>query len=466
MRVCCLTRRPRSVLRHHGSKEDSRARHRIASEGISASRDRYVDLARVAAVLCVIVGHWFVIAITVSNERLEGHNILALLPWTHGLTWFFQVVPLFFLVGGYANAASWSAFEAAGGAWAGWIRMRVRRLLRPTTVYFVVALVAVVVARAAGVDPNVVDDAAWLIAIHLWFLAIYLGVVAAAPVMLAAHRRWGARVVVLVAGLAALVDVARIGFDVSYVGALNYALVWAAIHQAGFLWRDGRLPHGAAVAAAGMFALLLLTGLGPYPLSMVNVPGAELQPTQPPGLSILALAALQAGIVLALRRPGKRWLHRPSVSAAVTRLNHVVMTLFLWHLVPVVIGAVALYGTGLFPQPEIGSGPWLGLRVVWIAVLAGVLAILVAVFGRFERGSDADRPWNAAGAVVVAAVGAAVLGLSIITVHGFTEPGTRLPVLGAASYAVAVVLLGGAARSRVLTNAGPTPAPSRRQGSP
>src|SRR5918998_6791373 len=82
-------------------------------------RDRYVDLVRVAAVVAVILGHWFVIAITVRNGRLGGQNVLAVLPWTHGLTWVFQVVPLFFFVGGYANAVSLSAFANAGADRAG-----------------------------------------------------------------------------------------------------------------------------------------------------------------------------------------------------------------------------------------------------------------------------------------------------------------------------------------------------------
>jgi hypothetical protein len=416
-------------------------------------RDRYVDLVRVTAVVAVILGHWFVIAITIRDGRLGGQNVLALLPWTHGLTWVFQVVPLFFLVGGYANAASWTSFNNAGAGWTGWLCVRGERLLRPTTIYLATALLATTVARVGGVDPVVVDDAAWLVAIHLWFLAIYLVVVAAAPMMLAAHRRWGATVVVLLVGAVAAVDVLRLGFDVPHIGMLNYALVWAAIHQVGFLWRDGALPHGAvraaALAGAGLLALIVMTGPGPYPVSMVNVPGAGLQPTAPPGLSILALAAFQAGVVLGLRHPAERWLARPRPRAVVARFNGVVMTLFLWHLVPVVVGAAILYATALIPQAEIGSGSWLALHVVWIAVLAFLLAALVAIFGRFERRSHTIQPARANGLLAVAAMTAAAVGLAVITLQGFTEPGALgVPVLGVASYVAALVFLTAAARQR------------------
>jgi hypothetical protein len=301
------------------------------------------------------------------------------------------------------------------------------------------------------------------VAIHLWFLAIYLVVVAAAPMMLAAHRRWGATVVVLLVGAVAAVDVLRLGFDVPHIGMLNYALVWAAIHQVGFLWRDGSLPQGtvraAALACAGLLALIVLTGVGPYPVSMVNVPRAELQPTAPPGLSILALAAFQSGVVLALRHPAERWVARLRPRAVVARLNDVVMTLFLWHLVPVVIGAPILYATGLIPQREIGSAPWLVLRVVWIAVLAFLLAALVAIFGRFERRPHTIHPARANGVLAVAAMTAAAVGLAVITLQGFTDPDALgIPVLGVASYAAAVILISAAVRTKRLDGRSVVPA--------
>lgn len=412
-------------------------------------RDRYVDVVRVAAVVAVILGHWFVIAITVRNGRLGGQNVLALLPWTHGLTWIFQVVPLFFFIGGYANAASWSAFHNAGAGWADWLYVRANRLLRPTTIYLTVALVAAFVARAAGVDPVVVDDAAWLVAIHLWFLAIYLAIVAAAPIMLTAHRRWGTSVVVLLVAVVAAVDILRLGFGVPYIGIANYFLVWIAIHQVGFLWRDGTLRQGAVLGAAGLLAVIVLTGPGPYPVSMVNVPDADLQPTAPPGLSIVALAAVQIGVVLALRRPAKRWLDRPVPRAIVARLNDVVMTLFLWHLVPVVIAGTTLLATGLMPRPQIGSTPWFALRVVWIALLGFLLAALVVIFGRFERRPYAIRALGANGIVAVVAVAAAVVGLAVITLQGLTAPSALgIPEVGVASYATAIILLAAAVRSK------------------
>jgi hypothetical protein len=95
-----------------------------------AHRDRYVDLLRAAAILAVVTGHGLTAAVIVQDGRLSGINALEVLPWARPLTWLFQVMPVFFLVGGYANAASWSSHQRRGGAGVSWVRSRMFRLLR------------------------------------------------------------------------------------------------------------------------------------------------------------------------------------------------------------------------------------------------------------------------------------------------------------------------------------------------
>jgi hypothetical protein len=67
------------------------------------------------------------------------------------------------------------------------------------------------------------------VALPIWFLAVYLLTVAAAPPMLAAHQRYGARVLVALAAGAATVDALRYGLDIGWIGVVNYAFVWLAI---------------------------------------------------------------------------------------------------------------------------------------------------------------------------------------------------------------------------------------------
>ena len=78
------------------------------------------------------------------------------------------------------------------------------------------------------------------VALPIWFLAVYLQTVAAAPPLLAAHQRYGVRLLVALAAGAATVDAVRYGFDVGWIGVLNYAFVWLAILELGFLWREAR----------------------------------------------------------------------------------------------------------------------------------------------------------------------------------------------------------------------------------
>jgi len=115
-------------------------------------------------------------------------------------------MPVFFLVGGYANAPVLDGAPQTGETWTRWVCGRAIRLLWPTAVYIVVAVLAVTAAGAAGVFPAEIAEAGWLVAPQLWFLPVYLLLITLAPVMLAAHRRGGLAVPAVMAAAGALVD--------------------------------------------------------------------------------------------------------------------------------------------------------------------------------------------------------------------------------------------------------------------
>ncbi len=154
-------------------------------------RNAYLDLIRVFAIAVVVVGHWIATAITYKHGQLNGVDVLGVSPWTSWLTLFFQVVPLFFLVGGYANALSWTRYQAAGGSAFDWTRRRARRLLAPTAGYIAAIAIAVVACTAAGAHRDDLEEAGWALSLHLWFLAPYLVLLLLTPALLAAHRRYG-----------------------------------------------------------------------------------------------------------------------------------------------------------------------------------------------------------------------------------------------------------------------------------
>lgn len=432
-----------------------------------ASRDRHVDLLRALALGAVVLGHWLATDVGYEHgDGLTGRNALQVVPWAPPLTWLFQVMPVFFLVGGFANAASLTSQLRRGGSAASWRLSRAGRLLRPTTMLLVVLGGGALIATLLGVDSELVGTATWLASIPLWFLTVYIAVVVLAPATHALHRRGGLLVPVVLAAAVGGGDAARLLFEVPLVGEANFLLAWLAIHQAGFSWHDGRLPARPAVglplAGGGLVGLFLLTVMGPYPVSMVAVPGEEVQNTSPPTLALLALATAQTGLVLALRDRGNRWLRRTRPWTAVVAVNTVILTVFLWHLTAAVVAAVALYPAGVLPQPQLGTAAWFLLRLPWLVALALVVMALVAVFGRIERRGRLLDPATMAQemdrgsrvlprlAVVLTYVGLACVlaGLLGVTVadRGYHGP-TGLP-----TWAVVTYLCGAAALRRARTS--------------
>jgi fucose 4-O-acetylase-like acetyltransferase len=355
-----------------------------------AHRERHVDFLRAVAICVVVIGHWLVIAGSHKDGELTGVNALNVLTWAHPLTWVFQVMPVFFLVGGFANAASLTSYEESGGDKVTWLHVRTDRLLRPVTALFVVVPLTAVVAVLAGAPEDLVGTATWLASIPLWFLLAYLAMVVLAPWTYALHRRFGLAVPVAMLGLVILADALRLGLGVSYVGESTYVVAWLAIHQLGYCWRDGRLPVGSRGAlvwtACALAVVVALTVAGPYDVRMV---GAN---TDPPTVALMALAATQAGVVLLIQPAVSRWLQQMRPWSVVVAFNAVVLTVFGWHMTAAVIAAVALFPTGVLAQPDVGSASWLLWRLPWLAACAVVLAALVAVFARIElRPADAER---------------------------------------------------------------------------
>jgi len=406
----------------------------LAGGPMSHSRNRYADLLRVVAIFAVVYGHWVLTDITYSRGRLSGLDALEYVSWGRWLTLPLQVMPVFFLVGGYVNAVSWTAHHARGESWTSWVRGRAMGLLWPTSVYVAAATVAAGVAMADGVPSGELAQAGWLIALHLWFLPVYLVLIAVTPVMLAAQRRWGLIVPVVMAVAAAGVDAAVLGPHLPVIGYANYFLVWGSAHQWGFAWHDGSLTRTRwrpwLLAGAGLALLAALLAWSPFPVDMIGA-GERITNTGPPSVALLALAATQAGLLLAAEPAVSRLLARERWWRLVSWLNPKVMTIYLWHMAPVVIVAVSLYPTGLMPQAPIGSAHWWVLRLAWFALLTVVLVPIVAVVTWAERplrllpaGFGRPGPWSP----VLLGVGLAAVmtALTRLAISGFA-PGGSLP---------------------------------------
>jgi fucose 4-O-acetylase-like acetyltransferase len=436
--------------------------------GPGTSRNTYLDLIRVVAIAAVVVGHWIATAITYKHGQLGGVDVLGVSPWTSWLTLIFQVVPLFFLVGGYANALSWTRYQAAGGSAFGWTRHRARRLLLPTAGYVATISLAVVACTAAGANRDDLEEAGWALSLHLWFLAPYLLLLLLTPALLALHRRYGIAVPVVMAMTAVVIDVGYIEEHWRLVGWANYVLVWGTFHQLGFAWRDGflagRRGRALVLAAGAIVALIALIWWGPYPVSMVGVPGARIQNASPPSAALLAFGLAQIGAVLLAAPSVSAWLSRPARSrlrGAVLRANAMTMPVYLWHMVPVVLVTVVAYPNRWFAQPPIGSRAWWAQRIPWVAsltvVLAAVLALVVLAAGLLHthRPRRPELNQNATiGRTAMLGVGVAiaVATLGRLAVWGFAPSGS-LDTLTVACFAIGLLLVlaaGASPRARAL----------------
>ncbi|AKG42766.1 acyltransferase family protein [Streptomyces xiamenensis] len=405
-------------------------------------RNPYVDLLRITAVGFVVVGHWLLTSISDQGGHLHGEDVVDALPWTQWLTLFFQVMPLIFLAGGYANAVSWSGHHARGESWGGWLADRARRLLVPTTVYVAVTVLAVVVCVAAGVPATVRDEVFWAVALHLWFLPMYLLLLALTPPLLALWRRLGLWLPLVFAALSAVVDVGVLGPGIPVIGWSNYLWVWGGLYLLGFAWRDGALTRPlqlwSAAAAAALWVLLVVPG--PFPVSTIGVPGARVQNASPPSIALFAYSVVLIGLLLAAEDAVRRRLRHPR---RVTAANAAAMPLYLWHMAPAMAIGAVLYPAGLLPFEPVGSGGWWLLRPVWVLICAALLIPLVLAMARLPhpppyptRTGWSTGPWLLLGAGLTAAS----FGLARLALRGFAPDG-RLPAVPLLCYAVGVALL-------------------------
>jgi surface polysaccharide O-acyltransferase-like enzyme len=412
-------------------------------------RNLAADFYRVAGVILIVLGHWIAGSVTYRDGSFGRQNPLLDQPWTQWLTWIFQAVPMFFLVAGYAAAVSWGHRRANDEMSSqAWLRHRLARVLGPTAVYVVLVSACVVTCAAAGTSDSLLEYAGWAVAMHLWFLAVYLVVVSLTPIAIAAQRRWGLLVpAVLAAGVAAA-DVASLAGHIPYLGLLNYLLCWGLLYQLGIAWQGGLLAgfRPGLLAVGSGCALWLLVGLGPYPVSMIGVPGQAVQNTDPPSLAMLAFGCAQAGLVIGFAPVVDRALRPEAIQRVLSRANSNVMALYLWHMIPVVVVAVVGYPAGLLPQPDEGGAAWWSARLGWVAILGVVTAAELGLLWWGRRLFAAPLPglnvltgrWG--GPVMLTGAAMASYGLAYLAAQGFAPYG-HFPWLTAVILGAGVLLV-------------------------
>jgi hypothetical protein len=356
-----------------------------------ASRDRTVDALRALAIAGVILGHWLVTALVLTpaghDSSLRDTSPLAAMHGLAPVSWIFQTLAIFFLVGGYSAAVSYK-----GRNYLAWLRKRMIRLARPVGVLAAVWVPLTVAMVLGGVAGGTVHTVVTLVLDPLWFLCVFAGLTALTPPAVALVRRLGGWAALLPAALVAGVDAARFALGgPAWLGWLNVGAGWLVPYLLGIAWARGsfrgwRVP--AALLAGGTAATAALVTWAGYPASMVGVNGERISNLNPPTLAAVTFGIAQVGLVLLLRPALARLMRRPLAWAAVALANLSAMTLFLWHQSAFL--AVNLAGSLIGRPPGLLTAPvtplWIAERLAWLPVFAAALAVAWLLFHRAEHG--------------------------------------------------------------------------------
>lgn len=385
-----------------------------------ATRDRYVDFLRAASIVAVVFGHWFISMIHWRGGLITQTSAVGV---TSGMwlgTSFFQVMPLFFFVGGFSNLVTYEAYERRGESTWAFVKSREERLLKPSLVFLAVWLVVQVFLHLANIGsaagPTLWGGTKLLRGVRppgatipfgpLWFLGVYMVVVAIAPATVRLHRRFGLWVpVVMIAGTV-VVDAIGFGYGHPAVRWFNVAFVLLLPHQLGHFYADGRLAAQPkwvfwGMVVVGLGGLLLLTNptvfrlfgdarfrwfpqIGYYPKSLLGTDVEPISNAYPPTVPFMLGGIWSIGAAMLLRPALTRWLRRPGPWKVTIFVNSLIMTLFLWHMTAYLIAILLLWPLRLGHQVDSTARWWLE-RFVWELVPGAILAGLIAIFGRFER---------------------------------------------------------------------------------
>jgi CubicO group peptidase (beta-lactamase class C family)/peptidoglycan/LPS O-acetylase OafA/YrhL len=348
--------------------------------GASSDRERALDALRAIALLRVVLWH------TYGNAAI---------------TYVIAAVPTMFFVTGSLFAKSAGRRPVAAV-----VRNRLRRIFIPLWAFSAVAVAVMAVAAWIdrtestrvpwrGVwlwfvpiaDPNGSQWEGGHISAPLWFVRAMLWVLLASPLLLAAARRWPARLLGTCAAVVLALDL--VGRHPSWsIDALPdlvwqagdvalYALFFAlgALHRWG-RFRGLRSPHLTGIAlGSGVLAAAWIT-TQPVPDNVVN--------NSHPAHLLVGLAWL--AVALAVLPAIERLAVVTPFAGAISLLSQRSFTIYLWHPVGIIVAFVAIGRAGALP-----FGSWSA------ALLFGTVAVtsvLVLGFGAVEDlASRRRRRW-------------------------------------------------------------------------
>lgn len=193
-------------------------------------RDRAVDALRALAILGVVLGHWLVTALIADTGTVRAASPLQHMPQLTPISWLFQTLAVFFLVGGQVGAKSYASARTRGTTYREWLGARTVRLFRPVAAVLVVWAVIAGALLASGVGTETVHALLKLVLSPLWFLLVFAALTAVTPLVAKLHPLWPLAVVLHV-------DLIRFGLGgPAGLGWINVAAGWLVPYCLGASW--------------------------------------------------------------------------------------------------------------------------------------------------------------------------------------------------------------------------------------
>ena len=361
----------------------------------------------------------------------------AITPWAapqslYPLTWILMIMPLFFVAGGFAHTLTIERMWASGSGYAAYLAGRGRRLVGPVVVF--VTVTAALASGAAWI--GWLDEAAEFsrqLMQLLWFITVYLVIVAVAPAMVRLHDRFGAWVMVALGLAAAAVDAWSFAVGDAGLRNLNMVLVWPLVHQFGIAyhrgwWRTGPAGWAWASIAAGIAGVLLLVFVLGYPPTSVGFADLPIANVQPPTVAMAVLALAQCGVLGLLERAGFLAHVPPRAEKVLGIVNALMVTVYLWHIPVIFLSAGLLLGLSLLAP---ATAPVALAQLTVAAVSLVLLTVVAPLVGRLDLALIPPLGERQDARLAVAAFAVLLVGTLLVWQTGtVVHPGTPVSTAG------------------------------------
>jgi len=330
----------------------------------------------VVALHAVMVGVSVAAGAPVIENAMDGWSGFA------ALTWVAQVMPLFFVLGGFSSATQWTKLRTRGVRPHEYLAMRLRRLLPPALGAIAACAAVLLALQAAGLPDALVAVAGFRLSQPLWFLGVYLLCTALVPAMTALHRLAPHAVLAGLATVVAVVDGVRAASGVDAIGFVNLLAVWLLVQQFGFWLADGRFDGWSrarlvVTAAWSLATLAALCGAGVFSPDL-------LQNLNPPTFALVLLGVAQLCGFLLVRGMLRRAHELPAIASVAGWVNARAMTIYSWHMLVLIALAGVLLLTGGEALPAPVTDAWWATRPAWLLAAGLCVAGVVALAGRIE----------------------------------------------------------------------------------